>query len=168
MSMLATAPILSMHAHSGISRKRLPQTWDNTDTVRSAPVLRKFSISARWNIVHDVFLCQLWSVSILCISDLLNCFHLAPRTQLLLQMNTTLKMWGQVFIIVPRCKTQKTPRLTSLGLNWAHGCMYLEFLLLYPPSFRNFTDELFKLRSSYCRRSYSLTERMSTVLHKFS
>ena len=114
----------TFNAHSGISRKRLPQTCDNTDTVRSAPVLRKHSISARLSIVHDAFLCQLWSLSIWCISDRLNCFHLAPRTQLLLQMNTTLKMWGTVFIIVPRCKTRKTPRLISLGLNWAYGCIH--------------------------------------------
>ena len=41
---------------------------------------------------------------ILCISDLLNCFHLAPRTQFLLQMNTTMKMWGPLFIIVIICR----------------------------------------------------------------
>ena len=54
----------AFNAHSVISRKRLPQTCDNTDTVRSAPVLRKLSISAGLSSVHDVFLCQLWSVSI--------------------------------------------------------------------------------------------------------
>ena len=63
VSMLATAPMLS--THSVISRKRLPQMCYNTDsTVRSAPVLRKLSISAGLSSVHGVYLCQSWSVSI--------------------------------------------------------------------------------------------------------
>ena len=99
-SMLATAPMLSTHIvlsrRNGCHKRAttlilwgLCQFWGN-------------SISAGLSSIHDVFLCQLWSVSIMCISELLNCLHLAPRTQFLLQMNTTMKMWGPVFMIICR------------------------------------------------------------------
>ena len=53
----------AFNAHSVISRKRLPQTCDNTDTGRSAPVLRKLSISAglskqcSWRIFVSIVIC---------------------------------------------------------------------------------------------------------------
>ena len=57
-------------------------------------------------------------------------------------------------------RLRKRPNLSPSA--WIEANTYLEFLLSYPPSFRNFTDELFKL-TSRCRRSYSLTDGMSTV-----
>ena len=135
--------------------------------------LRKLSISAGLSSIHDIFLFQLWSVSILCISEPLNCFHFATKLNFFCRWTQHWKceirfsLYLSFAGAIPRCKTQKTPRLISHKLEWAY-CKhtYLEFLLSYPPSFRNFTDELFKLTSSCCR-SYSLADRMSTVLQKF-
>ena len=56
--------------------ERLPQTCDNSDTVRSAPNHRKFSIPARFANSHDDFWYEARSVSISCISSLLCCYHL--------------------------------------------------------------------------------------------
>ena len=43
----------------------------------------------------------------------------------------------------------------------------MTFLLSYPPSVWNFTHEWLKL-TSICRKPYNLTNRMLTVLHRFS
>ena len=42
-------------AHDVISRERLPQMCDNTDTVRSAPIFRNFPNSAGLHVVHEIF-----------------------------------------------------------------------------------------------------------------
>ena len=42
----ACGSIVAFCAHDVISRERLPQMWDNTDTVRSAPIFRKRPNSA--------------------------------------------------------------------------------------------------------------------------
>ena len=46
VSINACDSVRAFKAHYVLSRERLPQTWDSTDTVRPAPMLRKYSISA--------------------------------------------------------------------------------------------------------------------------
>ena len=76
-------------AHGVISREWMPQTCDNTDIVRSAPLFRKPAILAWLANVHNAFFISY-----------MTCFHYiySELTQLLLSCskNLTLKMWGSV------------------------------------------------------------------------
>ena len=46
---------MAFRAHDVISRERLPQMCDNTDTVRSAPIFRNFPKSAGLHDAHEIF-----------------------------------------------------------------------------------------------------------------
>ena len=96
----ACGSTMAFRGHDVISRERLPQMCDNTDTVRSGPIFRNFPNSAGLDNVHEIFLYHSLSVSIYCITSLLSNHHLALRTQFLQLMNATLKMWGPVIIII--------------------------------------------------------------------
>ena len=96
----ACGSTMTFRAQDVISRERLPQMCDNTDTVRSAPIFRKFLNSAGLDNVDEIFLYHSSPVSIYCKTSLLSCHHLTLRTQFLRLMNATLKMWGPVIIII--------------------------------------------------------------------
>ena len=51
----ACGSTVAFRAHDVISRERLPQMCDNTDTVRSAPIFRNFPNSAGLDNVLEIF-----------------------------------------------------------------------------------------------------------------
>ena len=91
---------VAFRVHDVISRERLPQMCDNTDTVRSAPIFRNFPNSAGLHDAHEMFCTihylfplSVWRAYSVAIIWLL-------RTQFLQLMNATLKMWGPVILII--------------------------------------------------------------------
>ena len=50
---------VAFRPHDVISRERLPQMCDNTDTVRSAPIFMNFPNSAGLHDVHEIFFCTI-------------------------------------------------------------------------------------------------------------
>ena len=154
----------AFNAHGVISRERLPQIWDYTDTMRSTPVLKILSNTAGLTNVLSVFLYQTWCDSIFCI-------QLFPsRSKNLIfavdEHNTENVRSGYHYDFQWQFQDRRqTPLMIYLGFNWAY-CIHAfgnsSFM-----STTNFTNELFKLTLS-CRKSYSLTNRLFTALHRFS
>ena len=60
----ACGSTMTFRARDVISQERLPQMWDKTDTMRSAPIFRRLPNSASFDNVHDIFLYHSLSFSI--------------------------------------------------------------------------------------------------------